>query len=164
MFLFFAILFLLFPIVGTCSDSTQFRFKKLNSGVSGSILSLSNWNGESMESFSFLLSTDYYSVNSAGIRQKIFTGKMELGYTQIIDSLWLKNVDILNFQYFYKKQQKLISQSWNALLNTQLLNSYRYEPGISNNGITRKWNGTFMNPGSVELGYGMGLAFWKKSL
>lgn len=161
--LFFIIIFL-FPFFGTCADSTQFQYKKLKAGVSGSLLSLSNWNGESRESFSFLLETDYYSSKSIGIRQKIFSGKTSLGYSQLIDSVRIKNSDVLNFRYFVKKQQQPISHSWSAMLNTQLLNSYSYEIVGTHQSLQRKWNGTFMNPGSLEVGYGMGIEFWKKSL
>src|SRR4030095_10555734 len=102
----FAIIIFLFPFCGICADSTQFKDKKLNAGVSGSLLSLSNWNGESRESYSLLLNTDYYSSKTVGIRQKIFSGKTELGFSQLIDSARIKNSDVLNFKYFAKKQQQ----------------------------------------------------------
>jgi len=135
---------------------------KLKTILSGSILSLSNWKGESFESVTFLSGTDYYSNSIKGIRQHIFTGKSELGYSFIHDSIWSKQNDILNLQYLVKIQRKNVSHSVNAFLNTQLLTSFKYEKDV-NQEYRRQRVGTFMNPAAMEFGYGMNILFWQQS-
>lgn len=145
------------------ADSTAVQHRKFSANLSGSLLSLYNWKGESLASFTILSGLDYYSSRSKGFRQGILSGKSELGFTHIIDSVWTKQSDRFNMQYLMKKEGRKFSHSLNTLVNSQFLNSYKYEIDVKQKSLQRKWTGTFMNPSTVELGYGMNLLFWKKS-
>ncbi len=145
------------------ADSTKVQSQKLKVSLTGSLLSLANWKGETFESVTLLSATNYQSNKAIGAGLHMFTGKSELGYNYIKDSLWNKQADLLNLQYLVKIQRQKVSQSVNALLNTQLLTSFRYEMDINQQKYQRIRTGTFMNPASMELGYGMNILFWQKS-
>lgn len=162
MSLFFCSLIILFNH-HIITDTSVIVSKKINANFSGSFLSLSNWKGESMKSYTLFSGMDYYASNTKGVRQSVVTGKSELGYTNFIDSLWKKHSDNFNLQYLLKSNRKTISCSMNARLQSQFLNTYCYEQDILFNRIKRKWQGTFMNPSEFELGYGMNILFWEKS-
>ncbi len=160
--LLFAFFYLLHP--GFLSaDSIYVKKQKFDSSISGSAVGLSNWNGESFKCLTFYLVTDYYySVTDSQI-ERLFTGRTELGYSWLIDSLWKKNVDQLNLQYTLKQSGKKISRSVNAGLCSRLLTGYSYEEDVVLQKSERKWNGTFFNPSALELGYGMSYKFWEYS-
>lgn len=145
------------------ADSTNACSRKLNANLSGSFLNLSNWNGESFGSVAIFSGSDYYSSRATGSKQRIFTGKSEVGYIHIFDSLWSKQSDLFNLQFVLKLQNRKFSQSLNALLNSQLLNSYAIVTDVKQQRLKRKWKGSFMNPSTVEMGYGLNVLFWEKS-
>lgn len=137
---------------------------KLVLNLSGSLVNLTNWKGESFTSYTIFNGTDYYYSDVVKSRQRVISGKSELGYTHIIDSLWNKQADLFKIQLLVKNQQQKISQSWNAVLSSQFLNSYKYETDIRTQSLKRKWVGSFMNPAAFELCYGMNVMFWQKSM
>jgi len=145
------------------ADSTHTIDRKLNANLSGSFLNLSNWKGESFGSFTIFLGSDYYSRRATGSQQRILTGKSEVGYAHRFDSLWSKQSDSFNLQFVLKLQNRKFSQSLNAFLNSQLLNSYATVTDGNQQRLKRKWKGSFMNPSTVELGYGLNVLFWEKS-
>ena len=154
--------FIWFPVT-FYADSTYSYYRKFNLNLSGSFIGLNNWKGESYKNVTFLSGSDFYSSRTAGINHVIVSAKTELGFNGILDSSWVKSADLFNIQYLVRKRNKSLSQSWNALMNSQFMTTFVYEMNSSQQ-LVRKWKGTFLNPSSVELGYGLGLLFWEKSM
>ncbi|MBK7852040.1 MAG: hypothetical protein IPJ66_13160 [Bacteroidetes bacterium] len=82
-----------------------------------------------------------------------FCGKSDLGFVYIIDSIWLKSNDYLEFYINgSEKRNKTFESSYSLLFISQTLPTYSYY----NQDMTKRrvQIGGFLNPGVLQLAYG----------
>lgn len=170
------LLIFLFILIGSCySNNPDFGAARINNDSVNLIHNrheVSNFKIED-HNLSFCLSVfqgqfiQNRSIYSLGLSEKYglnvrflkgglnwrFYGKSELGFVYILDSIWSKNNDYLEFYINgTEKKNKTFESSYSLLFISQMLPTYSYiEQYPSKRRV--KVSG-FLNPGTLQLAYG----------
>jgi hypothetical protein len=157
------ILLSLVPFAGKCflclSDSLLTRKQCMRGDVSGSFVTERNWWSEAQSTILLkCLAEARFRANylSGWSHDHLFF--TELGYCGFMDSSWIKNADILKLQFrWMEKGKRRLLHTYSIRFQTQWLNSWRYTQE------QKSWQGGFMNPARLELGYSFTWQFYKNS-
>jgi hypothetical protein len=149
---------------GTAVNDTVTATRKFSVNLSSAFLNSSNWKGSSTSSFSTTVNSDFYLATTTEMAGLVFTVKSDLGFTKFIDSIWNKHSDKLYAQLIWKKKKYKIDQSYATSITAQLLNSYSYQYDPVLNTTSKTLSGTFFNPANFDVGYGIGISFWRNSI
>lgn len=152
------------PDSGTASPSVPAVLKSITYKISltSSYSTYSNWSSGNHNNFSFQGYGDYYyTVRKEKFRQQ-YSIRSSLHYVKYVDSLWVKATDYWKVSVRFTDQpDKNFTHSYSLLLASQWLDTYRYV--IRKGALTKEKRGSFMNPGSITLAYGLNWYFWKRS-
>lgn len=82
----------------------------------------------------------------------------QTGYAVFSDSGWFKSADAFRIQLrWLEKSERRMTHTYSANLQSQWLNSWQSA------GAEKVWQGGFMNPSLMEIGYSFTLSFLKNS-
>lgn len=163
-------LFLLLFCPALCSASDSLKIKKprfpgftYSSTISASYISYKNWKYNGFNSFSFLTRQNL-NYDKTGKKMEIhFRINGELSYLKFLDSILLKNNDLLDLNLeLLKATNKKISHSFVLNFYSQFISDK--ETWYNDLGEPyERWSGGFGNPMSLDLCYGSTLKVWKNS-
>lgn len=143
-------------------DSVQSSYIKLISGKKDLLISFSyaaNKTGENEQSSSIAIKEEFNSLLFFKIKNLSLNARIhsELSYIYLMDSVWLKNRDLLLLELTgTERNSPRFSHSYGLLFNTSILNDYKFESTISERKRIKK--GKFLNPSSLQVSYGF---LWK---
>jgi len=127
---------------------------------STSYTSNDNWQEETFNLINLATKLKYSYSKTVGSWEKTYRISVNLSYIKYIDSLWYKNNDQTNISLIWAENKGEIKNSVLLKLNTQLTPSYDY---LLEEKLTKDINANFLNPFSLEMGYGMNWDFWEES-
>jgi len=81
----------------------------------------------------------------------------ELGYTGIADSIWIKNNDLLHLNYDLLSGAGPVQHHFRIEFETGILNDYESIIDPATGTSFRELSSAFLNPASIETGYGFSL-------
>jgi len=155
-----AFLILLVSGLFTLAQDSTTTSTFLQTSLSASYTANNNWQGQDFKNLSFAGSINYrYGRSTLNWRQQHFL-MANLSYLKFIDSLWLKNTDVINIQLLWNEEQAKIQHSYSVLFQSQFLPAYNhsYNHELRKN-IKSKSSYSF-NPASLDLAYGAIFSFW----
>lgn len=131
-------------------------------GLCGTFTNQNHWNNENSSNILFSNNIDFnYRITSKKFLQN-YQFKSDLGYTKLLDSVWMKNIDYWKININWSEiQSRKLTHSYSLLINSQFLPTYRYQYEISTDNYEKRKVASVFNPGRVTLAYGLNYQFWQ---
>jgi len=148
--------------INQSSATTGMKSLSYKLSLTTSYSTYSNWSSGHHNNFSFQGTGDCsYTIRKEKFKQQ-YAFRTSLNYVKYVDSLWIKATDYWKVSARITDQPgKNFTHSYSLLMSSQWLDSYRYV--IRKGELIKEKRGSFMNPGSLTLAYGLNWNFWKRS-
>jgi hypothetical protein len=129
--------------------------------LSGSYAAYNNWKGQSANSFYLFAHLNLNYDSTSEKREVHLRTDLNLGFRKFIDSTWNKEMDQLEINLeWLKNENKRIKKGFSFNFNTQLVSDY--ETVVSDSAEAQRiWRAGFCNPSALEMNYGSSISFWK---
>ncbi|MBL7923331.1 MAG: hypothetical protein JNL88_03945 [Bacteroidia bacterium] len=141
------------------TDSLISKSRIFRADLSGSYAAEKNWwNGEQQAvQIRGLAEARFRKSKASGWKHDHFLHS-QMGYTGFKDSLWIKSADIFKVQLrWMEKRGVRLTHTYSISLQSQWLNTWSWT------GDVKSWQGGFMNPSTLEAGYGFTFTFLQQS-
>lgn len=147
----------------TTAQQTAFKLSSLYGSLSASYAANQNWGGQNMKNFAFMGNMLYRHSLFSGSRSHMHQFMADLGYLKFVDSVWVKNMDRLQTNFLWSSSGKRFNQSYSVAFGTQFLPSTFQDYDFGLNVPVQRSVGGFLNPFTLDAGYGAVLTFWNTS-
>lgn len=121
-----------------------------------------NWNGQDVRQYAFVGDLLYRHTLDRGARGHLHQVLADLGYLKLVDSAWVKHLDRLQVSGLWSAKGRRWQRSWTAALSTQFLPATTFGYEEATGGLREQRVGGFLNPFTLDAGYGAVLSFWDK--
>lgn len=150
--------------VATIIDGLPFTKPKAMHNFKG-IFSTSYTSSDNLQAETFnvisLASKLNYSYSREGyVWSSTHRISIDIAYMKYVDSLWYKSNDVTNLNFLWVENNEAAQNSLLLKVKTQLTPTYDY---IDEKGYEKELRSNFLNPFSMEFGYGMNWDFWEES-
>jgi hypothetical protein len=139
----------------------------INTGLYGALCASyaasENWGGQNLKNYAFAGNVLYRHNVFEGTRSHAHLFMADLGYLKFVDSIWVKNMDRIQTNFLWSSTGKRLNQSYMIAFGTQFLPNKipMYDPETGT--VTDASVGGFLNPFTLEAGYGAVFTFWNTS-
>ena len=149
--------------LSTNTQPTSFKSSTLYGSLSASYAASQNWGGQDLKNYAFMGNVLYRHSVFAGSRSHMHQLMADVGYLKFVDSVWVKNMDRLQTNFLWSSTGKRFNRSYTIAFGTQFLPSTFASYDFEQNKLVARSVGGFMNPFTLEAGYGAVFTFWNTS-
>lgn len=138
---------------------TTFLYGSLSTSYTAS----RNWGGQDLRNYAFTGNLLYRHTLFSTERSHAHQVAADMGYLKFVDSTWTKHLDRLQVNLLWNSTGRKLNHSYTIVLATQFLPSSILEYDPAEDRMKERPVGGFMNPFSLEAGYGAVWSFWQGS-
>ena len=139
----------------------------INTGLYGSCsasyAASDNWGGQSMKNYAFVGNVLYRHNVFEGNRSHAHQVMADLGYLKFVDSIWVKNIDRVQTNFLWSSMGRRLNRSYMIAFGTQFLPNKMPLYNVVTGTVDNASVGGFLNPFTLEAGYGAVFTFWNTS-
>jgi len=143
--------------------AASFKSSSLYGSLSASYAASENWGGQDLKNYAFMGNVLYRHNLFAGTRSHMHQLMADVGYLKFVDSVWVKNMDRLQTNFLWSSTGKRFNRSYTIAFGTQFLPNTFATYDFEQNKLVERSVGGFMNPFTLEAGYGAVFTFWNTS-
>ena len=143
--------------------SARFVSSLFYGALSASYAASDNWAGQNTHNYA-VTSNVAYRHNSFGTGWGHAHHFMaDMGYLRFVDSTWVKNIDRLQTNFLWNGSGRRLNQSYAIAFASQFLPNKVMQYDFAENRSKEQKVGGFLNPFTLDIGYGAVWTFWSTS-
>ena len=137
----------------------------LYGSLSTSFAASQNWGGQDLTNYAFTGNLLYRHNLLRGGRSHSHSHQLavDLGYVKFVDSTWVKHIDRFQANLLWNSTGRKFNHSYSIVLATQFLSNTMLEYSAEEERLKERPVGGFLDPFSLDVGYGAVWSFWQGS-
>ncbi|MCL4282606.1 MAG: hypothetical protein KJZ58_10105 [Flavobacteriales bacterium] len=143
--------------------NSAFITSSLYGSLSASYAASDNWNGQDLRNFALQGNLLYNHNRFATTHSHSHQAMADLGYQKFVDSTWVKSLDRLQVNLLWNNTGRKFNSSYTVAFGTQFLPASFAAYDIEQDKLVDHSVGGFLNPFTLQLGYGGVFTFWGRS-
>lgn len=149
--------------INTADRAAAFISSSFYGSLSASYAASQNWGGRDLKNYAFMGNLLYRHSLFAGTRSHMHQLMADVGYLKFVDSVWVKNIDRLQTNFLWSSTGKRFNRSYTIAFGTQFLPYTFAAYDVEQNKLVERSVGGFLNPFTLDAGYGAVFTFWNTS-